>query len=48
MRNYMYIIKIKKIIFIKYHLEQRKQKATYIQETFRNYKFYKAFKKLKK
>lgn len=48
MKRYLNILKIKKIIFIKYYLEQRKQKATYIQETFKNYKFYKSFKKLKK
>ena len=48
MKLYTNVIKIKKLVFIKYHLEERKKKATYIQETFRNYKFYKAFKKLKK
>lgn len=48
MKIYTNVIKIKKILFINYHIQQRKQKATYIQETYRNYKFYKAFKKLKK
>ena len=48
MQSYVNVIKLKKIFFINYHLEQRKQKAIYIQETFRNYKFYKSFKKLKK
>ena len=48
MRIYLNVIKIKKILFINYHLEQRKQKVIYIQNTFRNYIFYKAFKKLKK
>ena len=47
MRIYLNVIKIKKILFINYHLEQRKQKVIYIQNTFRNYIFYKAFKKLK-
>ena len=48
MKIYLNVIKIKKIIFINYHLEQRKQKVIYIQNTFKNYIFYKAFKKLKK
>ena len=48
MRIYLNVIKIKKILFINHHLEQRKQKIIYIQNTFRNYIFYKAFKKLKK
>ena len=48
MQSYVNAIKMKKLIFINYHLEQRKQKAIFIQETFRNYKFYKSFKKLKK
>lgn len=47
MKIYLNVIKIKKIIFINYHLEQRKQKVIYIQNSFRNYIFYKAFKKLK-
>jgi hypothetical protein len=48
MKIYTNVIKIKKMLFISYHLEQRKKKAIYIQETYRNYKFYKSFKKLKK
>ena len=48
MKIYLNIIKIKKLLFINYHLKQRKIKAIYIQETYRNYKFYKSFKKLKK
>ena len=48
MQSYVNVIKMKKLLFINYHLEQRKQKAIFIQETFRNYKFYKSFKKLKK
>jgi len=48
MKHYINVIKIKRIFFINYHLQQRKQKATFIQETFRNNKYYKAFKKLKK
>ena len=48
MQNYVNAIKMKKLLFINYHLEQRKKKAIFIQETFKNYKFYKSFKKLKK
>ena len=48
MQSYVNAIKTKKLLFINYHLEQRKQKAIFIQETFRNYKFHKSFKKLKK
>ena len=47
LRIYLNIIKIKRIFFINYHLKQRKQKAIYIQEKYRNYKYYNAFKKLK-
>ena len=48
MQSYVNAIKMKKLLFINYHLEQRKKKAIFIQETFKNYKFYKSFKKLKK
>ena len=48
MKIYLNVIKIKKILFINHHIKQRKQKAKYIQEIFRNYRFYKSFKKLKK
>ena len=48
MKIYINTIKSKRIFFINYYLEQRKIKAKYILETFRNYKFYKSFKQLKK
>ena len=48
MQSYVNVIRMKKLLFISYHLEQRRQKAIFIQETFRNYKFHKSFKKLKK
>ena len=47
-RDYINVIKIKKKIFIDYFLEQRKQKAKYIQNSYRNYRFYKSYIKLKK
>lgn len=48
LKIYLNVIKIKKIVFINHNLKERNQKAIYIQETFKNYKFYKSFKKLKK
>ena len=47
-RDYINVIKTKKKIFIDYFLEQRKQKAKYIQNSYRNYRFYKSYIKLKK
>ena len=41
------IIKTKKSILINHLLEQRKLKAIFIQESFRNYLFYKKFQKLR-
>ena len=41
------IIKTKKTILINHLLEQRKLKAIFIQESFRNYLFYKSFQKLR-
>ena len=48
MRSYNNILKTKKLIFIKNKIEERNKYAKYIQETFRNYKFYNSFKKLMK
>ena len=48
MRSYSNILKTKKLIFIKNKIEERNNYAKYIQETFRNYKFYNSFKKLMK
>ena len=47
MRDFISIIKAKKSILINHCLEQRKLKAMFIQEIFRNYLFYKSFKKLR-
>jgi hypothetical protein len=48
MRSYLNILKIKKLFFIKYKIEERNKYAKYIQETFRNYIFYNSFKKFMK
>ena len=48
MRSYNNILKTKKYIFLKSKIEERIKNATYIQETFRNYKFYFSFKRLMK
>ena len=48
MRSYNNILKTKKYIFLKNKIEERRKNAKYIQETFRNYKFYHSFKKLMK
>ena len=47
LRDYISIIKTKKTILINYCLEQRKIKAIFIQQSFRNYLFYKSFKQLR-
>ncbi len=48
MRSYNNILKMKKLFLIKNKMEERNKYAKYIQETFRNYKFYNSFKKLMK
>ena len=48
MRSYNNILKTKKLLFIKNKLDERNKYAKYIQETFRNYKFYNSFKKFMK
>ena len=48
MRSYNNILKTKKYIFLKSKIEERSKNVKYIQETFRNYKFYYSFKKLMK
>jgi len=48
MRSYNNILKMKKLYLIKNKMEERNKYAKYIQETFRNYKFYNSFKKLMK
>ena len=48
MRSYNNILKTKKLLFIKNKLEERNKYAKYIQETFRNFKFYNSFKKFMK
>ena len=48
MRAYNNIIKLKKFYFIKNKTNERNQSAKYIQEIYRNYKFYTAFQKLMK
>ena len=48
LHDFISIIKLKKSILINYCLEQRKLKAIFIQESFRNYLFYESFKKLRK
>ena len=47
LRDYISIVKTKKTILINYCLEQRKIKAIFIQQSFRNYLFYKSFKQLR-
>ena len=47
MHDYISVIKVKKTILINYCLEQRKIKAIFIQQSFRNYLFYKSFQKLR-
>ena len=47
LRDYISIVKTKKAILINYCLEQRKIKAIFIQQSFRNYLFYKSFKQLR-
>ena len=48
MRSYNNILKTKKLLFIKNKIEERNKYAKYIQEFFRNYKFYISFKRLMK
>ena len=48
MRLYNQVIKSKKLLFIKHNMKERNKCAKYIQETFKNYRFYSAFKKLQK
>ena len=48
MRSYNNILKTKKLLFIKNKLVERNKYAKYIQETFRNFKFYNSFKKFMK
>ena len=48
MRSYNNVLKFKKFIFIKNKIEERNKYAKYIQETYRNYKFYTSFNKLMK
>ena len=48
MRSYNNTIRFKKLYFIKNKIEERRKYAQYIQETYRNYKFYSSFKKLLK
>ena len=47
LHDYISIIKVKKTILINYCLEQRKLKAIFLQQSFRNYLFYKSFQKLR-
>ena len=47
LHDYISIVKTKKTILINYCLEQRKIKAIFIQQSFRNYLFYKSFKQLR-
>ena len=47
LHDYISVIKVKKTILINYCLEQRKIKAIFIQQSFRNYLFYKSFQKLR-
>jgi hypothetical protein len=48
MKSYKNVLKMKKIYFIKNKIEERNKNAKYIQEKFRNYRFYNSFKKFKK
>ena len=47
MKFFVSIIKLKKNIVIEHCLEQRKLKVIYLQQSFRNYLFFKSFQKLK-
>ena len=48
MRSYNNILKLKKYYFIKNAIKERNKNAKYIQETYRNFRFFFSFKKLMK
>ena len=48
MRSYNNELRTKKLFFLKSKIEERNKYAKYIQETYRNYKFYNLFKKFMK